>query len=65
MSDKTEVQAAYDLGMSRTLDLVEIDGVKQALIPACAKVESFEHLLPAPTRIKALVISDSRTLPIH
>ena len=53
MTDKTEVQSAYELGMSRSLDIVEIDGVKHALIPQGATVQSYEHLLPAPTRIKA------------
>jgi uncharacterized protein YfdQ (DUF2303 family) len=52
-TEKTEVEVAYNLGMSRTLDMVDIDGVKHAILPPGCSVKDFEHLMPAPTRIKA------------
>lgn len=50
---KTEVEAAFQLGMEKALDTVAIAGIEHALIPEGAKIHSFEKLMRAPARIKA------------
>jgi len=48
-----EFQSAYTLGLERTIEKIEVDGIMHLMVPKTMSVESMAHLMDAPNRIKA------------
>ncbi len=53
--NKSEFQAAFDAGESSKIDIFKIDEVPHASIPIGRKLESLEHLMQYPIRIRAKI----------
>ncbi len=52
-NEATEYESAFAHGRQTTFVATEIEGIPHAQIPHDCALESFAHLLPSPTRIKA------------